>query len=190
VASNTRSSGTAAFRYASALVELAIESGAIPQIEKDVADLRAMIGQSKDLKAMISSPLVNVKTQQDVLAEIAERAKLSNLTANFLMVLAANRRLPDIDQILKAVQENLSGRRGEMRAKVQSAVELSSAQTKTLEESLSKTLGQPVAIDATVNTSLIGGVTITLGSLLIDDSVKTKLERLARAMKSDGAKAA
>ena len=185
MASNTRSSGTAAFRYASALVDLAMEGGSIPQIEKDVRDLRAMTAASDDLRAMLSSPLNGAGAQQAALSEIVKKAGFSPLMGNFLNVLAQNRRLKDLDAILGAVQDNLSSRRGEMKAKVQSASALSAAQEQAIAEQLSKTLGQPVAIEATVAPELIGGVTITMGSFMIDDSVKTKLDRLARAMKSD-----
>lgn len=190
MASNTRSSGTAALRYASALVDLAMEQGAIPQIEKDVADLASMLGASKDLQSLIRSPLVKTGAQQSALAAIADKAKFSVLTKNFLLTLASNRRLSQLEAMLKAVTENISARRGELRAKVESAIELSSAQKKSLEDQLAKTIGRPVAVDAKINKDLIGGVTITLGSLLIDDSIKTKLERMGRAMKHNGAKAA
>ncbi len=190
VASNTRSSGTAAFRYASALVDLATQENAIPQIEKDVADLKLMLQASDDLKTLTRSPLVAASAQQAALAAVADRAGFHALTKNFLLVLAKNRRLPEIESMLKAVEENLSARRGELRAKVESATELSDGQKKTLEETLSKTIGQPVAVDATVNPALIGGVAVTLGSLLIDDTVKTKLERMGRAMKYQAGKAA
>ena len=68
--------------------------------------------------------------------------------------------------------------------------DLSDAQKKALEEQLAKTIGHPVAVDASVKPELIGGVTVTLGSLQIDDSIKSKLERMGRAMKHNGAKAA
>lgn len=190
MASNNRSSGTAAFRYASALVDLATEQKAIPQIEQDMADLKAMIDGSNDLQAMIRSPLVGAPQQQAAMAAIADKAKFHALTKNFLLTLAANRRLSDINGIIRAVADNISARRGELRAKVQSAVALSAAQKKTLEETLGKTMGHPVAVDAEVNAELIGGVIVTLGSLMIDDSVKTKLERMGRAMKYTGTKAA
>ncbi len=190
MASNIRSSGTAALRYASALVDMAMESGALPQIEKDVADLRAMLAGSQELQSMIRSPLVRAAEQQAVLASIAEQAKLSALTGNFLMLLAANRRLPALDSILKAVLENIASRRGELRAGVESAAALSPAQTKSIEDNLSKAIGRPVSVEASIDPTLIGGVVITLGSLMIDDSVKSKLERLGRAMKHDANKAA
>ncbi len=167
-----------------------MEQNAIPQIEKDVAELQAMIAGSDDLQALIRSPLVKTGSQQSFLTALADQSKFSALTKNFLLTLAANRRLRDIDAILKAVTENLSARRGELRAKVESATELSGAQKKSLEDQLSKTIGRPIAIDATINASLVGGIVVTLGSLMIDDSVKSKLERLNRAMKYQGNKAA
>jgi F-type H+-transporting ATPase subunit delta len=167
-----------------------VDAGSASQIEKDMADLTAMLASSEDFQSLIRSPLLKVGVQQAALAAIADKAQLSPLTKNFLLTLAANRRLPQLDSMLKAVTDNISARRGELRAKVESAVELSSAQKKSLEEHLAKTIGHPVAVDASVNKELIGGVTITLGSLMIDDSIKTKLERMGRAMKHNGAKAA
>ncbi len=190
MASNSRSSGTAAFRYAAALVDMALESKAIPQIEQDVADLMAMLKSSADLQAAIRSPLLKVETQQAFLGALADKAKLSALTRNFLLVLAQNRRLSQLEAVLKAVTQNISARRGELRASVESATDLSDAQKKSLEESLGKTIGRPVAVDAKTNKSLIGGIVVTLGSLMIDDSVKTKLDRLSRAMKHNGSQAA
>ena len=167
-----------------------MESGSISQIEKDVADLQAMIGASEDFRNLIRSPLVKAGAQQAALTAIADKAGLNKLTKNFLLTLAKNRRLPEIENMLKAVSENISARRGQLRATVETAIPLSDAQKKTLEEQLAKTIGHPVAVDASVKPELIGGVTVTLGSLLIDDSIKSKLERMGRAMKHNGAKAA
>lgn len=167
-----------------------MEQNAIPQIEKDVADLSAMIGASEDFKKLIRSPLVKAGAQAAALTSIADKAALHKLTKNFLLTLAKNRRLPEIEGMLKAVSTAISARRGELRAKVETATPLSDAQKKALEEQLAKTIGHPVAVDATINKELIGGVTVTLGSLQIDDSIKSKLERMGRAMKHNGAKAA
>lgn len=167
-----------------------MESGVLPQVEKDVADLRAMLESSSDLRFVIRSPLVKTADLQSALSVLAAQAKLSELTRNFLMLLAQNRRLPDMELILKAVSENVAARRGEIRASVETATSLSDAQKKTLEESLGKTIGRPVSLEQKINAELIGGVVVTLGSVMIDDSVKSKLERLGRAMKHNGTQAA
>ncbi len=149
-----------------------------------------MLQSSADLQAFIRSPLVKGEDQQQFLSTLADQAKLAGLTKNFLLVLAQNRRLPDLGNVLKAVSDNIAARRGELRADVETATGLSASQKKTLEDSLSKTVGRPVTVDAKVNPALIGGVVVTLGSLMIDDSIKTKLDRMGRAMKSDAGKAA
>lgn len=190
MASKNRSSGTAAFRYASSLVDLAMENGAIPAIEQDMADLSAMIAGSSDLQFLIRSPLVKAGVQQDALASIADKAKFHPLTKNFLLTLAHNRRLKDIDAILKAVSSTLSARRGELTAKVQTATDMTADQKQALTDNLGKTFNRPVALDTSVNKDLIGGVVVTLGSIMIDDSIKSKLERMGRAMKHSGTKAA
>lgn len=145
-----------------------------------------MLDSSPELQTLVRSPLVGAGAQQAALSALADKAKFSPLTKNFLLTLAQNRRLADITNVLKAVSENIAGRRGEILAKVESATELSAAQKKSLEESLGKTIGRPVSVDVTTNTALIGGVVITLGSLMIDDSIRTKLERMGRAMKHNG----
>ena len=190
MASNNRSSGTAAFRYASALVDLAMGQNSVPQLEKDVADLQSMIAASADLQTLIRSPLIKKADQQAALAALSEKAGFLPLTKNFLLTVAKNRRLAQIESILKAVHDSISARRGELRAKVESAFELTADQKKTLEDTLSKSVGGPVSVDASVNKELIGGVVVTLGSLMIDDSIKTKLARLNRAMKYEANQAA
>jgi F-type H+-transporting ATPase subunit delta len=145
-----------------------------------------MLESSPELQTLVRSPLVGAGAQQAALAALADRAKFSALTKNLLLTLAQNRRLAEIPNVLKAVSDNIAGRRGEVLAKVESATELTAAQKKSLEESLGKTIGHPVSLDATTNSALIGGVVITLGSLMIDDSIRTKLERMGRAMKHNG----
>jgi F-type H+-transporting ATPase subunit delta len=145
-----------------------------------------MLESSPELQALVRSPLVGAGAQQAALAALADRAKFSTLTKNLLLTLAQNRRLADISNVLKAVSDDIASRRGEVLAKVESATELTAAQKKALEESLGKTMGRPVSLAATTNSALIGGVVVTLGSLMIDDSIRTKLERMGRAMKHNG----
>ena len=76
----------------------------------------------------------------------------------------------------------LSRRRGEVTAKVKAAHTLSAAQTKDLQAYLSQSMGHNVTLDVEVDKDLLGGMVVTVGSRMIDDSVRNKLERLGRAM--------
>lgn len=187
MSTNTSSSGAVARRYATALIETGIDAKALESIEKDMADICAMTCGSDDLKDLLFSPLYSREDQKKALAALADKAKFNALTTNFLLLLADNRRLAALPAIYERFCDELSTRRGEVKAQVQTAFALSDAQAKEVQKSLSAALGQDVALDVQTNADLIGGMVVTVGSKMIDDSVKRKLERLKQAMKSGGA---
>src|SRR5690606_21016882 len=116
------------------------------------------------------------------LAEIADKAKFNKLTVNFLMVLSANRRLNVLAGVIGAFRGELARRRGEIRVSVETVQEMTAAQVKSLQAGLSKAVGAEVAIDARINPAILGGMVLTVGSHMIDDSVARKLERLKHSM--------
>lgn len=183
MASN-KTSGAAALRYATALVDIASDSGKIDAVEKDLNDFEAMLATSDDLWNMVRSPLISRQDKQEAVQAIAKKAKFQDITSNFLALLAQNRRLSMVVAIMNSARMDISRRRGEIKANVQSAFALSPAQEKALQESLTKAMGQTVAVNVQVQEDLIGGMVVTVGSQMIDDSVKRKLERLKIAMKS------
>lgn len=180
-----QTSGAAALRYATAFVDIAQDSNKIDAIEQDLNDLEAMLASSSDLQTMMSSPLMSRSQQQEAVQAIAAQAKFQEITANFLALLAQNRRLDMVQGVINAVRMDISRRRGEISANVQSAFKLTPEQEKALQDSLAKAVGQAVAVKVEVKEDLIGGMVVTVGSQMIDDSVKRKLERLKIAMKSN-----
>ena len=180
-----QTSGAAALRYATALVEIAADSKNIDSVEQDLNDLEAMMAGSEDLQNLIKSPLMSRQQQHNAIVAVAEKAKFQVITANFLCLLAQNRRLNMLSSIINAVRMEFSKMRGEVSAHVASAFKLSPEQEKALQESLAKAMGQAVAVKVDVQEDLIGGMVVTVGSQIIDDSVKRKLERLKIAMKSN-----
>ena len=180
-----QTSGAAALRYATALVDIAEANNKIDAIEKDLNDLEAMVSESADLQNLIRSPLISREQQQQAIQTIAKKAKFQDITSNFLALLAQNRRLNMVNSMVNAVRMETSRRRGEISAQVQTAFKLTAAQEKALQESLAKAVGQAVAINVEVKQDLIGGMVVTVGSQMFDASVKRKLERLKIAMKSN-----
>lgn len=181
----TTESGLIVKRYASALLDLAAEAKALESVEKDVQELAAMIEASPELVTLIENPLMGRAQQQNVMQALAEKAKFQDLTTKFLGVLVHNRRLVALSQILKAFLRELNRRRGGVEAKVQVAHALTPAQTEALKAQLSKTLGAQVTLTVEIDQSLLGGMIVTYGSRMIDDSVKRKLEMLQRAMNAN-----
>lgn len=169
-------------RYAKALIELGIDAKKIEKIEDDLKSILAMIAVSDDLKNLIRSPSINPANQMKGIMALAEKAKFDNLTSNFLGVLVNNRRLYAIESMIETIQKEMARRRGEINVKVQTAQDLSEAQRQALQAAISKSVGKDITLQATVEPGILGGMIVTVGSHMIDDSVARKLERLQSAM--------
>lgn len=184
-ASNSKS--IVAARYAGALVDLAEAGKALSKVEKDVADLRASLAGSQDFQKVIASPLIGKDKQFGFVDAIAKKGKFTDLTANFLRVLVDNGRLNVLTAALDAFEAEVSKRRGEIQVSVKTAQDLSAKQLKSLQDTLKKHVGSDVSIDADVDPSILGGMVVTIGSQMIDDSVRRKLDRLKNEMGADKA---
>lgn len=170
-------------RYASALYELASENGKVGAVESDLAALDQAIAESADLAALIRNPRISRDTAAKAMAGVAGLLKLSPLTLKFLGVLAENRRLAKLPDIVRAFAAIAAAARGELAAQVTSAHPLSDAQLKALAEKLRQREGKEVKLSATVDPEILGGLIVRIGSTQIDSSIRTRLNSLAQAMK-------
>ncbi|MCB2057626.1 MAG: F0F1 ATP synthase subunit delta [Novosphingobium sp.] len=170
-------------RYAAALYELANENKAVASVESDLDSLGRALGESADLAALIRNPQIGRDAAAKAMEGVADLLKLSALTRNFLGVLAANRRLAALPDIVRAFASIAAAARGEVSAEVTSAHPLSSAQLKALEARLKAREGQDVKLSAKVDPEILGGLVVRIGSTQIDSSIRTRLNTLAQAMK-------
>jgi F-type H+-transporting ATPase subunit delta len=183
VASEATGAGGLAERYALALFELADEAKALDGIAADLRGLKGLLAESADLRRLIRSPVLARAAQAKAVAALAERAGLQALTRNFLGLLARNRRLFALPEMIGRFLATLAERRGEVTAEVAAAQDLTPAQRDRLGEELRKAVGQKVTIDLSVDPTLLGGLVVRLGSRMVDASLKSKLRRLEMAMK-------
>jgi F-type H+-transporting ATPase subunit delta len=186
VASEATGMAGLAARYAAALYALADERKALDSVAGDLKSLRGLIDDSPDFRRVIRSPVLERGEQGKAVIAIAERAKLNKLTANFLGLLARNRRLFALPTMISGYLAILAARRGEVTAEIVAAQELSPAQRKAIDARLRKAVGGKVAIDIRVDPSLLGGLVVKVGSRMVDASLKNKLARLELAMKGAG----
>lgn len=172
--------------YAGSLYELAAESKAVAAVEKELGRVEQLIDGSKDLQRLVASPVFSADEQLKAISAIAGKAKLHKLVANFLAVVARNRRLFAVPGMINAFRQIAAEQRGEMAADVRSAHALSAAQQKDLKAALKSVAGKDVSITATVDPTLLGGLIVKMGSRQIDTSLKTKLNSLKLALKEVG----
>ena len=173
-------------RYAAALFELADERHALDAVAGDLRELRAMLTASGDLLRLVRSPVLTRAEQGKAMAALAADAKLSQLTADFIAVVARNRRLFAVPAMIEAYLAKLAERRGEVTAEITAAQPLSDAQQKALGDQLRRVVGSRVAIDVKIDPSLLGGMVVKIGSRMVDGSLKGRLQRLQLSMKGIG----
>ena len=182
MSASKQASSVVSQRYANALIELAEDKKNLNKVEKNIADLSAMIEASADLSKTIRSPLIGKESLHKAISAIAQKAKFEDTTIHFLGVLIDNGRLNALPKIIGAFNAALDKRRGALTVNVEVAQDMSAKQKKDLEAALSKAIGKDVAIHATVQPDILGGMVVTVGSYMIDDSVRRKLERLKVSM--------
>ncbi|MAC59820.1 MAG: F0F1 ATP synthase subunit delta [Novosphingobium sp.] len=170
-------------RYASALFDLASENGTVSAVESDLETIGEAIKESADLGALIRNPQISREAASKAIEAVADVLGLSQLTKNFLGVLAGNRRLSALPQIIRAFAAIAAAQRGEATAEVTSAHALSDEQVEQLRQKLEVREGRSVKMKTSVDPDLLGGLVVTIGSKRIDSSIRTRLNSLAQAMK-------
>ena len=170
-------------RYASALFELAVSENELPVVEDDLQSVGDMLAESDDLMRLIKSPVFSTEEQQNAIAAVLDKAEITGLTGNFMRVVASNRRLFTVPDMLLSFSQKLAEHRGEVSADVTVAHKLTAQQETDLKTTLKGVVGKDVALDTTVDPSLLGGMIVKIGSRQIDTSLKTKLSSLKFALK-------
>ena len=170
-------------RYASALYDLARERDVTAAVEGDLANLAQAVRDSDDLAALIRNPEVSRQAAGKAIDGVAQLLGLSELTRNFLGVLAHNRRLGHLPDVARAYAAIAAAERGEVTAQVVTAHPLGDDQRRELAAKLKAREGREILIDASVDPEILGGLVVTIGSRRIDGSLRTRLNSLAQAMK-------
>lgn len=182
-ASSASHANETARRYASALFDLANEKGELDSVAKDITDVTAMAKASEDLVRLLESPAFAREDKSNALKAVAEKAGLGKYVTNFLATMAMNGRSDEIIAASAHFDELYAKHRGVKRAIARTAEDMTSQQRQKLEAVLAKAIGSDVELETEVDTDLIGGIQLRVGSTLIDASVASKLERMNTAMK-------
>lgn len=186
MASKKASKGELAARYAAALYELASENKAVDQVADDLAKLKILLAESRDLSRLLRSVAIPRADQFRALRAVMGEAGMSELTQRFLGVITENRRLFALPDIIEAFRNLMAERRGEVRVDVRVARPLTDGQKDNLDNTLRAILDAKVDAAVTVDPALLGGMIVRVGSRMIDSTLKSKIDRMQIAMKSPG----
>lgn len=180
--STTPKISPAANRYANAFVDVVIENKAQKAVDSDIDSLKEMYVDAPVFAWFTKDVTVSGDDQVKAIDALAKKAKFHALTTNFLKLLSSNGRLSELVDMINAYDVVIDERQGNTVVTVTSAFPLKATQEKKIKAELDKALGSNVQIVSDVDKTLLGGVIVNVGSKMIDDSVKGKLDRLSRAM--------
>ena len=179
---NKEFSITSADRFSLALYELANESNVLSQVEDHSSSILNLISSSKDFSDLIKDPTNSQEDLLKVIDNISNDNKFESLLKNFLSFLITKRRFFYVEQILKSFIETCSQKRGELKAELKSAKELSADEISKITDELTKNFSSKIKLNYKHDESLIGGLIVQVGSTMVDTSIKNKLQQIENRM--------
>ena len=168
--------------YALALYQLAKESSELEKVENEMNSLKKLLIDSSDFREMILNPTIQKEEKRNIISAITQNNNFSKTGKKFLGFLTIKNRLFFLNQIIESFLNFLSNAKGELKAKLLSAKKLSKVDIEKIEKELSSDFNSPIKIDYKHEPSLIGGLIIQVGSVMVDNSIKNKLRQLEKSM--------
>ena len=170
-------------RYATALFELALETSELDAVRADLERFDAMLGDSADLSRLVRSPVFSADEQVKALDAVLAKAGIGGLSAKFLNVLTANRRLFAVRAVIRDFRRLVANHKGEVTAAVTLAEKPSDAHLAAIKNALNTVTKKDVQVEINVDPAIIGGIVVKVGSRMVDSSLRTKLNAMKNAMK-------
>jgi F-type H+-transporting ATPase subunit delta len=165
-------------RYAKALYELGNDAGTLPSVVSEVAAMASAYSESIELQ----KALVPHVAKRAILVELADKGQLSTIVKNALLLLGDRRRLHTLPAIAELLKEMSDAREGVLRAEVTTAARLPDTYYERLQKQLEKMTGKRIVIDRREDPSLIAGVVTRIGDMVIDGSLRARLDEMMTAL--------
>ncbi|MBI0074751.1 ATP synthase F1 subunit delta [Commensalibacter sp. M0357] len=170
-------------RYATALYEFAEEQHALNEVIAEAEGLLKIISENETLRNVLNNPSLDTVQSKAIMAELMNHCGFSQILQNFVGVVANNRRLADLKSFLMAFFALVNLRRGITAAEVITASPLTDMQRAQLKDRFSQAGYNKVDIQERIDSKILGGIIVRIGSKLYDASLQSRLNRLYNVMK-------
>ncbi len=171
-------------KFAQALADVAGELQQEDQVLEELSGVLELLGSHKELMQTLTHPAIPFSAKRQIVEELARRIPLTQIVANFILVLIEHARLPQFQEVLEAYEGVLDGLHGILRADVFACEEVDKAVDQRLQKAISTLTDKKVKINYQVDESLIGGLKLQIGSTIYDGSIDTQLEEFRRRLSS------
>ena len=169
---------SASLQYANALADIALAQGAADAVNKQLADVGAMYGESAELRNFLTSPAVERDAKHAVIEKLLARIGATKIIRNFLFVVMDHQRAQILPEIIATFQEVVRRRQGIAEAEVSSAIELNAAQKAEFAFTLERLTGKRVEAKYSLDPALLGGAVVRIGDTVYDGSLRSRLNEM------------
>ena len=169
-------------RYALALFELGQENSELNKIKIESKNLQNLIKKSSEFMSLVKDPTYKRNEQLEAIKLVSEEFKFTKTFSKFLSFLCFKRRLFYLENILNNFLQLISKSKGEIEAKLSSSKELSQVEIENIQKQLSENFTSKIKLDYKYDPTLIGGLIIQVGSIMVDTSIKNRLKQLETSM--------
>ena len=169
-------------RYALALYELSKENNQTDEFVANMTNFMKLFNSNKELKNFVKNPTYSVENQKIVFDKILSLMNFNKLVKNFFSVLITKKRIFFLDQIIEEFLNLISIKRGEIFGSLISSKEIDEKTILDIEKEISENIKRSIKLKSKIDKSLIGGVVVQIGSLMIDTSIKNKLQKYKKLM--------
>ena len=169
-------------RYALALYELSKENNLTDEFASNIISFKKVFDTNEELKKFVINPTYSLENQKIVFDKILTSMSLNKMVKNFFSLLILKKRIFFLDIVIEEFLKLIAYKRGEVSANLISSKKLDPKTIKDMENEISKNINRSIQLNYKIDESLIGGVIIQIGSLMIDTSIKNKLQKYKKLM--------
>ncbi len=170
-------------RYAKALLDIGKEDGHYKQYGQELKRFSEICKKNENFFYVLSSPVFSIEERIKLLDSVLEKMGFSKIFNNFLRVLLERKRITSIYEISDYYSKLLDDLLGIARAKIITARPLKKKTLDKLIKSLEKFISKKVESETEIDESIIGGVIVKIGDLVLDGSITAQLRGLTQSLK-------
>ena len=171
-------------RYAVALFDT-VKNEELDSLLADAQSLSTTISESEELSSLLKSPLTKNEIKSNILLKVISGSASERILNGLVTALKKNKRLNLFEEILNEFQDVLFEKRGYQKAKVTTANTIDEQTKKDIQELLHNQYGSKLNLEFQVNKSLLGGMTVIIGSKMIDLSIINQVSKFTNNVKGD-----
>lgn len=174
--------GSIAKRYARAIVELADEKKLLDKVGLELVSVAELLEQNEELAQLLQNPSVSTADKRKVLMAILAQLELTTVSRNALQLLLDNDRIDHLSAISQQYTERVDEKKGVLRVKVVSATILNQTHLMKIRYVLQNITNMTIEVEAETDASLLGGLRIHVGSLVLDGTLRSQLRNIEQEL--------